>query len=218
MSDLSNFVIDELKLILDKYGIEKTWRKILATHLRNNPTFTYILHSREFSKVGFLGTDLIRDLSIGDISVLYEFSVSYVDDVSRKSNGQYFTPDDVSIFMANKSKFFDDGIWLDPCSGIGNLSWHLVSIQKDPETFLISRIFLSDKDTLALLIARTIFTLSFQKKIVDFFSSVDVKNNWGNTPFLLACCHKIPVPCMVLCSLVLNTKGSRPRSEPAVMS
>jgi len=173
MPDLLNFAIDELKSNLDKYGIEKTWRKILATHLRTNPTFSYILQSREFAKVGYFGTDLIRDLSIGDISVLYEFSVSYLNDSSRKSNGQYFTPDDVAIFMASKSKLFGDGTWLDPCSGIGNLSWHLVSIQKDPENFLIHRLKLSDKDPLALLIARTVFTLSFQKKFVDLFHRIE---------------------------------------------
>ncbi len=39
-----------------------------------------------------------------------------------------------------------EGVWLDPCSGIGNLTWHLISIQDDPEDFLLRQMILSDKD------------------------------------------------------------------------
>jgi tRNA1(Val) A37 N6-methylase TrmN6 len=74
--------------------------------------------------------------------------------------------------MVESSKTFGKGIWLDPCSGIGNLSWHLANFQKDPEDFILNRLILSDKDPLALFIARTLFAISFQKNDNNFFNSI----------------------------------------------
>jgi hypothetical protein len=75
--------------------------------------------------------------------------------------------------MASYSKKFSSGLWLDPCSGIGNLSWHLIAIQDDPEDFLLNNLLLSDKDELALLIARTLLTISFQNKVKDLFVKIE---------------------------------------------
>jgi hypothetical protein len=75
--------------------------------------------------------------------------------------------------MASYSKKFSSGLWLDPCSGIGNLSWHLIAIQDDPEDFLLNNLLLSDKDELALLIARTLLTISFQSKVKDLFMKIE---------------------------------------------
>ena len=117
--------------------------------------------------------DLLSELSIGEISVLYEYSVAMGDSESRKSNGQFFTPDDVAQYMVEQSKVFADGVWLDPCSGIGNLSWHLTAIQENPEDFLREKLILSDRDELALLIARTLFTISFQKERKHLFDEIE---------------------------------------------
>lgn len=158
----------ELNSLLDQHKLKKTWISLLSTHLNSNSKFSYILKTNEFKGAEILETDLLEGLSIGEIGVLYEYSVTYMDRKSRKSNGQFFTPDDVAIFMANFSKEFPDGVWLDPCSGIGNLSWHLTAIQTHPEKFLKQNLLLSDKDDLALLIARTLLVKDFQKQQESF--------------------------------------------------
>ena len=173
MSGILDFDAKELNKLIKKLGIKNAWLNILATHLKENPQFNYILKDGEFSSANYLSKDLIKGLSIGEISVLYEYSVTTTNSRSRKSNGQFFTPDDVAHFMANYSKKFSSGLWLDPCSGIGNLSWHLIAIQDDPEDFLLNNLLLADKDELALLIARTLLTISFQNKVKDLFRKIE---------------------------------------------
>ena len=156
---------------------------ILATHISNSgPEFHYILRNDAFSSARILSDDVLESLSIGEIGVLYEYCVAHADSTSRKDNGQYFTPDDVANLMVEQTKRFKPGIWLDPCSGIGNLSWHLVNAQMDKEEFLLNKMILSDKDNLALLIARTLFTLSFQEKHSFLFD--EIESRFVNFDFL----------------------------------
>lgn len=182
MSSIFNFNIKTLDLLLNEQGIDLTWKRILVTHLQRFPQFGYILDYEAFKSKKVLPTDLINDLSIGEIGVLYEYSVTHGNAERRKLNGQFFTPDDVAAFMASHSLKFKAGVWLDPCSGIGNLSWHLVAAQPDPESFLLNNLVLSDKDDLALLIARTLLTVSFQKKKKNLF--FDIGENFKQFDFL----------------------------------
>ena len=172
MAGILDFDSSQLDILLNKYGIRNTWRGLLATHIQGDKRFVYILETPEFKGAKFFDEDVLGGLSIGEIGILYEYSVTRVNSDSRKSNGQFFTPDDVAIFMAEFSRKFPSGKWLDPCSGIGNLSWHLVSIQDDPEKFLVERLVLSDKDKLSLLIARTLLTISFQRKHKNLFNEI----------------------------------------------
>ena len=187
MSGIFDFDSEDLNPLLKKYGLKKTWISILATHLNGKPKFKYILKDKEFASAKILKKDIIDGLSVGEISVLYEYSVATLNSRSRKSNGQFFTPDDVAKFMATFSKVFSPGIWLDPCSGIGNLSWHLTALQKNPEEFLLHSLKLSDKDDLALLIARTLLTISFQKEHTSLYSKI--KNNFIHFDFLSVADH-----------------------------
>ena len=158
---------------LDQLGLYETWTSILFTSFGKRAELRYIFEHPGFERAQELETDLISGLSIGEISVLYEFSQSYVDQGSRKSNGLYFTPDDVAAYMAELTSQFPDGRWLDPCSGIGNLTWHLVNQQEDPETFLLNNMVLSDRDELALLIARFLLTADFQKTRNRLFDELE---------------------------------------------
>jgi type I restriction-modification system DNA methylase subunit len=167
-----DFDSKKLDFLLDEFGTKNSWINLLATHVSKKEEFGYILKDENFLDHRILEDDLLENLSIGEISVLYEYSMARLDSGSRKSNGQFFTPDDVARFMASYGPKFGNGIWLDPCSGIGNLSWHLVNIQKDPEEFLQNNMILSDKDSLALLIARCLFTLSFQRNNSNLFESI----------------------------------------------
>jgi hypothetical protein len=173
MSSIFKFDAKKLDGLLSKYGVRNTWIHLLATHLKSKAEFQYILNSKEFTKAKLLPTNLLEGLSIGEVSILYEYSAAKSNSKSRKSNGQFFTPDDVADFMASYSGKFGTGIWLDPCSGIGNLSWHLVAAQSDPEEFLLNRIILSDKDDVALLIARCLLTISFQKRQEKLFEKIE---------------------------------------------
>lgn len=182
MTRIMNFNSSALDELLKKFDLHKTWLSILATHLHKREDMSYIIHSLEYKNAEILEYDLIDGLSIGEISVLYEYSHAMKDADSRKSNGQFFTPDDVAKFMSEFSNRFPDGRWLDPCSGIGNLTLHLVAAQKDPESFLTEKMILSDRDDLALLIARTLLTLEFQHKRSRLFH--DISNNFIVFDFL----------------------------------
>jgi hypothetical protein len=182
MAGIYDFDAKSLDILLDTIGLRKTWISILARHIEEKPQLEYILNDKVFQKAKKIKVDLINGLSIGEIGVLYEYSIARNDSDSRKSNGQFFTPDDVAIYMAEQAISFGEGIWLDPCSGIGNLSWHLTAIQENPEEFLRNKLILSDRDELALLIARTLFTVSFQKNRKRLFD--EIENNFVSFDFL----------------------------------
>ena len=134
MAGIYDFDAKELEADITKFGLKNTWLRILVTHLSEKSQFDYILKNPLFKGIKKRESNLISDLSIGEVSVLYEYSVAFADSESRKSNGQFFTPDDVALYMAEQSKSFGEGVWLDPCSGIGNLSWHLAAIQEKTQT------------------------------------------------------------------------------------
>jgi hypothetical protein len=174
MASIFTFESSRIEALLHQYGIRQAWVNILATRIKHSsPSFKYILETSIFRGATTLDSDLLDGLSIGEVGVLYEYSVAYVDQASRKDNGQYFTPDDISKFMVKEALSFPEGVWLDPCSGIGNLSWHLVNSQTDKEEFLANRMVLSDKDELALAIARVLFTLSFQSKRENLYNEIE---------------------------------------------
>lgn len=81
----------------------------------------------------------------------------------KKKNGIFYTPQDISKLMSNKTKSFDDGegVWLDPCCGLGVLSINLASIQNDPVDFILNRLIINDKDKFQLEIALNNFQQMF---------------------------------------------------------
>lgn len=168
------FEPNKYEKLIDEFGLKQAWINLLATKIKfSGEKFSYILESKLFKEAKFLQEDYLLGLSIGEIGVVYEYSVAYVDVNSRKSNGQYFTPDDVSNLMVQQTLDFPVGKWLDPCSGIGNLSWHLVNAQQNKEEFLKKYLTLSDRDELALIIARVLFTISFQEKLENLYNEIE---------------------------------------------
>ncbi len=173
MAGLLDFDSTKLDALIDQYGLRQTWLNILATNIKTRAHLKYILKEQVFVGFETLDADILEGLSIGEIGVLYEYCVTRVDADSRRDNGQFFTPDDVASFMVKKTLDFPSGRWLDPCSGIGNLSWHLVNAQKDKEAFLINSIILADKDEIALLIARVLLTIHFQSQRKHLFKEIE---------------------------------------------
>lgn len=162
-------------LLSSEKSLQTTWLRLLKTHAKSYPSNTskQILEAAEFKNVETYFEDLLEELTIGEIGVLYEYSLAFMNPSSRKEAGQYFTPDDVAQWMASLSKKFPpESTWLDPCSGVGNLSYHLASIQGDIEKFITNQLILADRDPLALLIARTIFTLHFHKTHPNLFEAL----------------------------------------------
>jgi len=172
MKNLLNYSVQDLNVLLDKHGIEKVWKSILKTRITPQPDFKYILEDAFFSDALLLEKDYIKGLSVGSIGILYEYSLAYVNPENRKESGQYFTPNDFANFMAKFAKDFEPGIWLDPCSGVGNLSYWLIKNSSTPESFLLNNIILTDRDGLALKIARTILTLAFQNEVKDLYNKI----------------------------------------------
>ena len=119
MAGIYDFNAKELEADLSKFGLKNTWLRILVTHLSDKSQFDYILKNPIFKGIEKRESHLIADLSIGDVSVLYEYSVAFADSESRKSNGQFFTPDDVAIYMAEQCKAFGDGDQILNKVGIG---------------------------------------------------------------------------------------------------
>jgi hypothetical protein len=104
----------------------------------------------------------LRGLSIGEIGVCYEALLASVNRDRRKSSGQFFTPDDAAHFMASKINLFPpNGVWLDPCCGVGNLAWHLAAAQEDPDSFISNRLVLLDIDGTALKTAVALLSAEY---------------------------------------------------------
>lgn len=96
------------------------------------------------------GANPLGSLTIGEIGVCYEALLALMDSRSRRASGQYFTPDDAAHFMAEQSQHFPEGVWLDPCCGVGNLAWHLAAVQADSGLFVRNQLCLVDLDKTAL--------------------------------------------------------------------
>lgn len=105
--------------------------------------------------------DHLEGLTIGEVGVCYEALLSELDRDDRKSAGQFFTPDDTAAFMATQAARFASGVWLDPCCGIGNLAWHLASVQEDPQSFVKNQLVLMDRDETALKSAIALIAADF---------------------------------------------------------
>jgi len=107
------------------------------------------------------GESPVGHMSIGEIGVVYEALMALSDRERRKSQGQFFTPDDVASFMADQARRFPLGAWLDPCCGVGNLAWHLANAMDDPGEFVATRLTLVDLDEVALKTAQVLLVASF---------------------------------------------------------
>lgn len=99
------------------------------------------------------GSNPLEGLTVGEIGVCYEALLALMDSQGRRTSGQYFTPDDAARFMAERSTEFPEGVWLDPCCGVGNLAWHLAAVQPDSAGFVRDRLALIDLDQTALVTA-----------------------------------------------------------------
>lgn len=147
---------------IDRLGIVVVWQSLVAVHAqRVASAATSAILTDLPSRDPRWQHDLLDGLTMSERSALYEFSLAHADRDSRKASGQFFTPDDVARFLAERAAAFPEGTWIDPCCGIGNLSYWLAASQKHPAAFVAKRLVLVDRDPLALLIARALLATEF---------------------------------------------------------
>lgn len=142
------------------YKIRKNWLSAVARLVGDmRPDMAEIM--TEYLEVEPSSSNDLQFLSMGEIGVVYEALIAMSDSQSRREKGQYFTPDDVAQFMAEQSRDFPAGDWLDPCCGVGNLSFHLARTMNDPADFVASRLALIDMDPVALKTAVVLLIANF---------------------------------------------------------
>lgn len=148
---------------LSLYGLKDTWEAVIYNNSLN----------KDFKRNENIKEDFLKNLSYYEISDLYEESLAYVNKLNKKEQGQYYTPKDVCEVLAKKALEFKEGVWCDPCCGIGNISYEF--LRRKPE--MISSMIFCDLDSLALKICKFLFSKFFG---VDYFSL----NNFYNCNFL----------------------------------
>ena len=154
--------VEQVREGLRLLGIDALWQSLVAVHAErvNGPATGAILADLPLRDPSWQ-LDLLDGLQMDERSVLYEFSLAHVDRADRKASGQFFTPDDVARFLATRAAAFPAGTWIDPCCGVGNLSYHLADAQPDPAAFVAERLVLVDRDPRALLVARALLATEF---------------------------------------------------------
>lgn len=149
---------------LTQYGLKETWYSLLYNLSKDER----IEHNNNIAE------NFLEEKSFYEISDLYEYSLSFVDKLNKKQNGQYYTSRDVCVMMAKQSLEFQNGIWCDPCCGIGNLSYELLNLH--PEMIHTMQFF--DIDETALFVCRFLLSRFFN---VDMD---EIKHNFHNCSFL----------------------------------
>lgn len=146
--------IDDLKRLIKKYGFKSFWGAFIKTYLfKKRPD----LQSTPSDIISLDMRSKIFDLD--NIGELYEISLEYINQISKKELGQYYTPKDVSHFMAQKTvSLFDEKLdcLADACCGTGNLIIEVLSAlgnTKAQEVISGGRLYLYDIDETAIYLA-----------------------------------------------------------------
>jgi hypothetical protein len=159
---------------IDRLGIDAVWQSLVATHaIRVGGAATEAILADLPRRDPSWDLDLLDGLQMDERSVLYEYSLAYVDRVDRKASGQFFTPDDVARFLASRAARFAPGTWIDPCCGVGNLSYWLAAAQPDARRFVADQLVLVDRDPRALLIARALLATEFGLDAAQYAALVE---------------------------------------------
>ena len=135
----ADYNFDSYKNDIIEDGIESTWTQICDFVLKNSKNLPTFLHPENFGE-------------------LYEIGLALQDKNSKKQNGQYYTPKDVSAVMSTWLLKQNGENICDVGCGTGNLILtYLELLGKNNTTKLIKegRLHLYDFDKIALLICRT---------------------------------------------------------------
>lgn len=137
MSKKSVYTIDNYKMDIDKYGLSKTWHRILSKIIKNN------LNSELFI--------------IDNFGELYEIGLEYDNIISKKETGKYYTPKDVANVMAKWLIPLQGSKVCDVACGVGNLILSYLDLLDKNEAYRLidtNSIYLYDTDATALEICK----------------------------------------------------------------
>jgi len=170
---------DKLLAVLDILDGDSlaAWFSVLRAHVvarDSDGRFSDVLADPRMAEPTLIDCeDILAGTTVAEISVLYEFLLANQDMTSKRDKGQFFTPDDVARFMAAKALTFGPGTWLDPCCGVGNLTYWLIAAQGEPERFLLDSCRFLDLDDVALFTARVLMAISFQENEESLFTRLE---------------------------------------------
>lgn len=112
----------------------------------------------------------------------YEEYLAKSNKYDKKKNGQYYTPQDVSIWMAEKfCDIWKDQLIIDPCCGCGNLIVEVIKKLKLSWEEVKQKVILFDIDETALFISKAVIAKQYDVK--DFVEIDQIKSY--NKDFLL---------------------------------
>lgn len=134
MNEFENYSVEQYKIDIDKYGLEKVWDNILLYNELNNVSEKSIIHITNFGK-------------------LYEIGLAYVSKENKKESGVYYTPSDVCSVLVDYFKELKGHKICDVCCGVGNLILAYLKdlgYNKAIETIRSGNIFLYDIDKISI--------------------------------------------------------------------
>lgn len=149
LCDLQNYTIDSYITDVNNRGLCATWNAICD----------FVLRAGE--------TDF---LNVKNFSELYESGLALEDKFQKKSNGQYFTPDDVALVMCDWFSRENGEKICDVACGTGKLILTFLDfIGNEKATDLIKnkRVYLYDIDNVALKICKTSILLKYGVELCD---------------------------------------------------
>ena len=176
------FDIASFKEQVSKYGFVGFWDMFIKT-------YTHKQRPDLEKQPSNLDIDLTNKMfDIDNIGELYEIALEYVNKISKKELGQYYTPTDTADFMAKKLISVNDqnDNIADVCCGTGNL---IISVLKNMPVAQAVRliknkqIYLYDSDSTAVKLALMKIAIMFlDKNDVETYGDIEhcVKCSIGN--------------------------------------
>ncbi|MBE6782079.1 MAG: N-6 DNA methylase [Ruminococcaceae bacterium] len=144
--DLKNYIHD-----VETIGLKNTWDNICQFLLRHPNALSNLFDSKH-------------------ISALYEIGLAIEDKLYKKKRGQYCTPSDVSLVMAQWLQQCEGNAVCDVACGTGNLILtylDLIGHKKARKLISDGDLYLYDSDAVALKICRTLIAVKYGTDIVD---------------------------------------------------
>ena len=170
--------------MLDQYGLEQLWKQICSVALhahRADLTITDMPQSTPSAEKE-IGT-MIEGIAPSGYSELYEYGLAHVNKTSKKSLGQYYTPEDTCRFMASflldEVNAPDVAQVIEPCCGCGNLLMPLLSDSNANWDTIKEKLRIFDIDPIAIMITKMRIIIEFAAESATVSFS-DIKSEVGD--------------------------------------
>ncbi len=151
-----NYNIDDYKKDIDKYGLSKTWHKILSKIIK---------------------TEFLSDIFVIDnFGELYEIGLAHENIINKKEMGKYYTPKDVAKIMATWLMPLNGQKVCDVACGTGNLILsylELIGETKAVELIKSGNLYLYDNDEIALKICKYSIAIKYG---IDLLNKINSKH------------------------------------------